>query len=421
MPISYVMSSRSQATPKVTVVLPIHVVDDPAGLERAFGSITAQTLPEIEILLICNGSDEGTLSHAARLASGESRARVLTLPHANLAAALNRGLSESRCELVARMDADDWSHPDRLRVQCAWMDAHPGLAAVGSRWVKVDAVGNREEVHIPTDPAELAWRMLLGNVLAHGSMMLRRSKVAAAGGYDAACTRAQDYDLWLRLLHTDPASIGAVPHVLYEYSHRHAGGREASAAAQARIAARSLLRAWCALPPAGDSQRERLAEAIAAGLGGHQTGEAAAGVEALLSEAGPSAQALIARLWLHWNATDRGSSTAEICRRARVREVTSRLKAAGATSIYLWGAGRHTAWLLEDPASLALPVAGVVDDAAAGSERFGYTVASPAELMAGSWVLISSDGFEEQIWRIAEGARARGVRVWRIYGKNPGE
>lgn len=415
------MSTRPSGQIHVTVLLPVHVVDDPAGLSRAFASIAGQSLREIEILLICNGSDARTLQQVEQLASTDARARVLTLAEGNLAAALNAGLAAAGSELIARMDADDWSHPDRLRIQKAWMDAHAEQAGVGSRWAKVDGAGLRDEVQVPTEPQELAWRMLLGNLLAHGSMMLRRSKVVAAGGYDPACTRAQDYDLWLRLLRAYPASIGAVPEVLYEYTVRHGGGREASVAAQARIAARSLVRAWNGLGRMDDAGQELLADAIADSIAGAHSSQAESAVEAILSSGGATATGLIGRLWLTWQRQGGGAAVPDLCRRARVREAAGLMKAAGAGEVYLWGAGRHTAWLLEDQERLAVRVAGIVDDAAGGTERLGFKVENPAKLAPGSWVLISSDGFEEQIWRASEDARSRGVRVWRIYGKNPGE
>jgi hypothetical protein len=270
-------------------------------------------------------------------------------------------------------------------------------------------------------PADIAWRMLLGNLLAHGSMMLRRSKVVAAGGYDPACTRAQDYDLWLRLLRAYPASIGAVPELLYEYTVRHGGGREASVAAQARIAARSLIRAWNGLGRMDDAGLELLAEALAGPLSGAHSRQSESAVEAILSSGGATAAGLIGRLWLAWHRQGGSAAAPDLCRRARVREVAGLMKAAGAGEVYLWGAGRHTAWLLEGQDRLAVRIAGIVDDAASGTERLGFKVEDPAKLAAGSWVLISSDGFEDQIWRASEGARLRGVRVWRIYGKNPGE
>ncbi len=409
--------TTSAAPPEVTVLLPVHRVDEPASLRRAFASMAGQSLASLDILLLANGADERTLALVNELAASDPRARVITLPQANLAAALNEGLGAARSELVARMDADDWSHPDRLRVQVEAMNRQPSLAALGCAWERVDAAGGRERMEVPTDPAELRWRMLLGNPLAHGSMMLRRSLVLEVGGYDPACLRAQDYDLWLRLGARHP--IAAVPQVLYEYRVRHAGGREDSVAQQSLTAGRALVNAWSELPACTREQREELASIIGPVIGGDPLSDTTrARAEQILRSHGPSATALLARLWMEWKQAAGRPAVADVCRLARVREVLAQMRAHGAARIILWGAGRHTQWLLEHAAQVSLELGGIVDDAAAGQRRWGIEVQSPRALGAGDWVLISSDGFEAEIWEASREARARGARVWRVYSEN---
>lgn len=400
------------------VLLPVHRIVDASSLRRAFQSIAGQSLRDIQIQLIANGSDSGTISLLRELADSDRRATLVEIPEANLAAALNKGMQGSGSELVARMDADDWSHPERLRIQRAFMACHPEVAAVGCSWERVGAGGKREQVDVPADPAEIRWRLLLDNPLAHGSMMLRKSMVQTVGGYDPACRRAQDYDLWLRLAAKHP--IAAVPEVLYEYRTRHSGGREDSVAEQGHTAARSLVEAWSRLAPATGEAHGVLAASIGPLLaGGHGFNPAAAQIEALLRSEGPSSAALIARLWVGWQESHRTSITPDICRRARLREVFRAMAAAGARGVKLWGAGKHSAWLLEHRAELPIPVVGLVDDVVADADRYGFRVEGPGSLEAGDWALISSDGFEELIWQASQGARERGVHVWRIYGNNP--
>lgn len=410
--------------PLVCVAMPVHRAGDIAALRRAFGSICAQSLGQIEILLIANGSDEGTLAELERLAGSERRARVIELDEGNLAAAINEGLREAGCDLVARMDADDWSHPDRLRIQYEFMKSNSEVAAVGSGWETVEPSGRRVRMEVPGDAGQMRWRLLLGNPLAHGSMMLRKSMVLEVGGYDHMCRRAQDYDLWLRLSARYP--IAAVREVLYEYHSRHAGGREESVKEQALTAANSLVRAWSGLPPlpAGSRELAELAAGIAPVIGGERGGDGVERIERVLQESGPSVAGLIARLWLEWEGGRRGGRAGdvqEVCRMARVREVARAIAEAGASRVWLWGAGRHTRWLLERRAELGMPIAGIVDDAASGQRRGEFVVAGPDVLKAGEWVLISSDGFEGEIWASGESARARGVNMRRIYGVNPGE
>ncbi len=401
----------------VSVVLPVHRA---AGnsLAGAFASIAGQSLRNIEILLIANGADATTIAEVRGLAAREPRARVIELAEGNLAAALNVGLREARADLVARMDGDDLSRPERLEVQRAYMQGNPGVAAVGCAWERVWPGGRRERMEVPTDPRELRWRLLVGNPLAHGSVMMRGSTVLGIGGYDEGFRKAQDYELWLRLSERHP--IGAVAEVLYEYGMDHAGSKGmGSVAEQSLVAAGAMVRAWSRLG-AGGERWEGLAGPLAGvlGRGGSGMEEAIRGVEEDL-RSGPSAAGLIARLWLSWRGS-RPAAQAEVCRRARLREVIREMKLAGAGSFWIWGAGRHTGWVLEHRKDFSLRLAGLVDDAAAGEERGGITVSSPDVLGAGDWVLISSDGFEEEIWASSAAVRERGARVMRLYGDNPG-
>jgi hypothetical protein len=91
------------------------------------------------------------------------------------------------------------------------------------------------------------------------------------------------------------------------------------------------------------------------------------------------------------------------------------MRASGVRRAFLYGAGRHTAWLLDNADELGVVVAGIADDAAAGAERGDFTVIRPEAIPDSSEVLISSDAHESRLWDRTLPMRARGVRVWRIY------
>src|SRR5262249_39092702 len=84
-----------------------------------------------ECVLVDDGSRDGTRAVALRFAASDPRIRVLTTPHRGLVATLGTGLAQCRAPLVARMDADDLMHRDRLAAQLAALDADPRLVAVG--------------------------------------------------------------------------------------------------------------------------------------------------------------------------------------------------------------------------------------------------------------------------------------------------
>ncbi len=174
---------------------------------------------------------------------------MLSLPKPGLAAALNLGLREAKSDLVARMDADDWCHPERIERQVRAISEMPRTIALGTAYEIEDADGRIAfTVRPPRDPREVRWRLLLANLFAHGSMLLRRDAVVAAGGYDEACDRAQDYDLWLRL--SGRGDVCAVQDVLYRYRTRQKSDPARSTARQSEIAVDRLLVAWRQLPAA---------------------------------------------------------------------------------------------------------------------------------------------------------------------------
>jgi len=327
----------------------------------------------------------------------------------NLAGALNCAMGLARFELIARMDDDDWSAPDRLAVQAEAMARDSALAAVGCAWRVVEPDGRvAMTVRPPTDPAELGWRLLLGNCLAHGSMVLRRSAVLGAGGYDESLDRAQDLELWLRLVRRDGASVGAVDRVLYEHRVREAGGALASSPEQAQAAAMVLVRAWAGLAH-GDGAS--LIEPLAAALRGRAQADGM--IRRQLTELGPSSTALIAHL-----VADRlvpGPGALEACRLSRLREVGAQLRARGVSSVTLWGAGNRGRWIAQHRDELGVAIAGFVDDAPISGRVEGLAVARPDELVAGRWVLIASDLHEDAIWQRGGQLRARGVRMVRLY------
>lgn len=403
--------------PPVSVLLP--VATDSARLAEAFACIARQTLADLDILILLNGSDAPTERLAFDLAASDPRARAIRVgPAANLAAALNAGLLRARHDLIARMDADDACPPNRLAVQVARLEAEPALAAVGCAWDLADAEGRLvATVRPPTDPAEMRWRLIVENPLAHGSMLMHRSAVLAAGGYDPRRTRAQDYDLWLRLSAIAP--IAAVPEMLYMHRQRAGSSAFASSAEQARAAADLLAARWSALPP-GDPAFVAAALAGAMSLSDGPA-RAADALAAHLRARGPTRDALLAWLWTAWRFPSAERAAIDACRRSRVREVGAALRAASVRRVRLWGAGAHTAWLLAHAHDLGVEIAGLVDDRLAGQARHGLTVAPPSSLRPGEHALISTDSAEEEVWLASLPHRQRGVIVWRLYAENGAE
>jgi len=397
--------------PLVTVALPIRNAD--ASLESAFRCITNQTHPDLEILVILNGSDAGTVALSRRLAASDARARVIERTEANLAGALNEALRVAKGALLARMDADDQCAPDRIARQVEFLAREPSVAAVGCAYDVVGQDGKRVfTVRPPTDPAEARWKLLLGNMFAHGSITMRVREVVGVGGYDERCLRAQDFDLWLRLSRSH--GIAALPQVLYTHVVRHALDATRSTMDQATVVSHALLESWRSL---GNVEHRAplehaMAQAMTQGADPHHAAHA---IETILRNEGPSKDGLLALLWAKSLAPSAPARAAEVARRSRVREVASEIQSKGATSLWLWGAGDHTHKLLDHPEDLGVPVRGVIDDIATG-ERFGLTIVRPDDIPGDDFVLLSSDWHEDAMWDSSAALRERGVRVFRLYG-----
>src|SRR5262245_41194271 len=115
--------------PQVSVLMPVF---NAAGVAfRAIESIRQQSLRDWELIVVDDGSTDQTPAMMRHLSATESRLRVITKPHGGIVTALNAGLAEARAPLVARMDADDEAHPDRLAAQTNLLNERPELGLVG--------------------------------------------------------------------------------------------------------------------------------------------------------------------------------------------------------------------------------------------------------------------------------------------------
>jgi glycosyltransferase involved in cell wall biosynthesis len=173
---------------KVSVVMPVR--DGARFLGEAVESILGQTLADLELIVVDDGSTDGTPGLLADAARGDGRVRVLTQAAGGLTVALNAGCALVQAPVIARMDADDVALPDRLERQVAFLEANPDVALVGGGIVLVDEAGHefdREAGHAELDE---------GNGIVHGTVTMRTAAFRELGGY--RLDQSEDYDLWLR-------------------------------------------------------------------------------------------------------------------------------------------------------------------------------------------------------------------------------
>ncbi len=222
--------------PKITVLM--SVFNSEAFLSTAVESILGQSYGDFEFLIIDDGSDQ-PIDHIIR-AYKDNRIVLVSQENAGLTRSLNRGIGLARGTYVARMDADDISTPDRLKVQIAAFDQVPDFNLVGSFFDVVDGQGQLlERKELITDPIYRLWRLQFHNNYGHGTVMFRKKAVLETGLYDEGLRYAQDYDLWSRLSRKNNTMI--VPEVLYHYRMIEQGQQASVRNYDAQLAAAILI------------------------------------------------------------------------------------------------------------------------------------------------------------------------------------
>ena len=173
-------------------------------LDAAISSIVEQSFDDRELVLIDNASTDESPSIGRRWAGNEPRIRVLHEPRIGIAHALNTGLAHAEGGYIARMDADDISHPERLAEQVATLDAYPEIGVLGTRTAFASSVQESRGMQAFVEwqnnilsPHEHYVKRFVDAPLAHPTVMFRRELVEQFGGYDTG-PLPEDHELWLR-------------------------------------------------------------------------------------------------------------------------------------------------------------------------------------------------------------------------------
>lgn len=206
-------TASSGDLPAVTVLMP--AFNAGPMLREAVDSILAQTFTDFEFLVLDDGSTDGTVE--ALRSMGDSRLRIVSNPcNLGLIATLNRGIELARAPLLARMDADDLAHPQRLQRQVEVLAQRPDLALVGT-WARViDETGRPiGQLSPPHRQEELVLAVLDSSPFVHPSVMARTGVLRHLGGYPTDAPHAEDYALWARLLLSHEAAN--IPEMLLDY------------------------------------------------------------------------------------------------------------------------------------------------------------------------------------------------------------
>jgi len=185
--------------PRISIVMPVYNAEK--FLEQAITSILTQTLSNFEFIIIDDASTDSSSKIILKIREYDPRILILRNEHnMGTSVSLNKGIARARGEYIARMDADDISFPERLEMQTEFLDKHRDIGVLGTAAQIIDEDKKRGVVyHMPCEHHLIAWEMLFRCPFIHPSIMMRRSLVEQAGGYNEKISAAQDFDLWERL------------------------------------------------------------------------------------------------------------------------------------------------------------------------------------------------------------------------------
>ncbi len=189
--------------PLVSVLMPCYNAAD--TLPEALQSLSAQTWHDFEVIAVDDGSTDATPLVLRDWARKERRLRLLSQPHQGIIAALNAGLEQCQGQYIARMDADDRAHPERLERQTAFLEGHPEISVVSCRVTVFPSDQVRAGFRLYVEwlngllsDEEIRRQIFIESPLPHPSLLLRKEALLSVGGYQEHGW-PEDYDLLLRL------------------------------------------------------------------------------------------------------------------------------------------------------------------------------------------------------------------------------
>ena len=202
--------------PLVSVVIPFFN-ESPIFVEEAINSILNQSYQNIEVHIFDDSTKEDT-RNAINSFTSDPRVALHRYPErVGFIKSLNLGLEASTGKYIARMDGDDFSHPDRFEKQVAYLESHPEVMVVGGQMNIMDEKGQITSARVyPTDGMKFFLFSCVRNPLAHPTVMMRREVVDKGYRYEDTLRMSEDLDLWLRLMN-DGYKLANIPDTVLNY------------------------------------------------------------------------------------------------------------------------------------------------------------------------------------------------------------
>jgi glycosyltransferase involved in cell wall biosynthesis len=201
--------------PEVSIIIPTY--NRRAMLLEAIDSVLAQSLTAFELIVIDDGSTDGTAEHLVGL---DKAIRIERIEHCGPAAARNRGVALAGAPLIAFLDSDDLWTPTKLERQLAFMRANPGCAIsqTDEIWIR-----NGRRVNPGVRHRKRAGDIFIDSLrtclISMSATIMRADLFRSLGGFDETMAAAEDYDLWLRILIDHEAGLLDEPLVTRRGGH----------------------------------------------------------------------------------------------------------------------------------------------------------------------------------------------------------
>jgi phosphatidylinositol alpha-1,6-mannosyltransferase len=194
------VGARMVTSPQISVICTAK--NAATTIAATIDSVLAQDFQDWEMIIVDDGSLDDTARIVRGFAAGDARIRLLATTGIGRGAALNRAIAEARADLIANLDADDESHPARLRCQLAAMQHYPQFPLMFAEMIPIHGAARPlwpgVAADAPLPVKDVTAGLTLCNPVPHSSALMRKSALVGLGGYDEARRFVFDYDLWVR-------------------------------------------------------------------------------------------------------------------------------------------------------------------------------------------------------------------------------
>jgi glycosyltransferase involved in cell wall biosynthesis len=218
------MNQHSKANAKVSVIVPAYNVQN--YIEEALISLQQQSFAEFEVLVVDDGSTDGTAEIVRKFCVRDSRFKLLQKPNGGLSSARNHGIRHAKADCIALLDADDCYEPEKLATHVKILEQNDRVGVVYSASKAIREDGGSTFMQLSGKPiyADPLKSLLCKNFVGHGSnAVFRRCIVEQVGFFDETLRSSEDVDYWIRIATLGCWTFYRVPLPLSCYRVRPSG------------------------------------------------------------------------------------------------------------------------------------------------------------------------------------------------------